>query len=182
MPNPKEGYIAWLTGLSGAGKSTISDGLRERLTEQGRLVFLLDGDAVRMGLNADLGFSDEDRAENIRRVAEVAALIGRSGSVVIVALISPLARDRARARAIAEKSGVRFYEIHLAASLEVCEKRDPKGLYRRARAGEIPKFTGIDSAYEAPEHPDIALRTGEVTPAECLESLMAFLAAKEATA
>ncbi len=167
---PVTARTVWLTGLSGAGKSTLARGLCGALRELGRTVCVLDGDAVRMGLCSDLGFSEADRAENIRRVAEVARLMNAAGVTVICALISPLAADRNRARAIVGDAA--FLEVHVAASLEVCEQRDPKGLYRKARAGEIRGFTGIDARYEAPLDPDLRLDTGVLDEAASLTSLL----------
>lgn len=138
----------WLTGLSGAGKSTLAQRLAERFAEEGIAHLVLDGDAVRAGLCQDLGFTLADRQENIRRVAEVAALVNRAGFTAICALISPRTADRALARQIVGDG--RFVEVHISTPLEVCEQRDPKGLYRRARAGAIPEFTGVSSPYEAP--------------------------------
>lgn len=147
------GAVVWFTGLSGAGKTTVARALDRRLFEAGRRTFLLDGDVVRTGLNTDLGFSAEDRTENLRRFTEVARLFADAGMIALVSVISPYAASRAIAR---ERIGTdRFVLVHMAAPLQVCEARDPKGLYRRARAGEIPQFTGIDSPYEEPEAPDL---------------------------
>ncbi|ACA14819.1 Adenylyl-sulfate kinase [Methylobacterium sp. 4-46] len=165
--------IVWLTGLSGAGKSTLAGQLRDLLRAEGRPTTILDGDALRRGLNRDLGFSDADRVENIRRTAEVAWLMADAGLTVIVALISPFRRERAEARALAR--GLPFFEVHVDASLPACERRDPKGLYRRARAGEIPRFTGIDSAYEPPESPDLRVDTERLTPREATAQVLALL-------
>lgn len=142
----------WLTGLSGAGKSTLAQRLSERLAAEGVAHIVLDGDAVRAGLCRGLGFTPADRQENIRRVAEVAALVNRAGITAICALISPRTADRASARQIVGDG--RFLEVHIATPLEVCERRDPKGLYRKARAGEVPEFTGVSSPYEAPTEPE----------------------------
>lgn len=163
----------WLTGLSGAGKSTLSRLLHEALRLQGRASCVLDGDALRSGLCRDLGFSEADRHENIRRVAEVARLMNGAGVTVIGALISPLARDRAMAREII--GAHQFLEVHVATSLAVCEARDPKGLYRKARAGQLPGFTGIDSSYEAPATPDLRLDTGLLDEPSCLAQLLALV-------
>lgn len=159
MPEPA---IVWLTGLSGAGKSTTALALRARLAREDRACFVLDGDELRTGLCRDLGFTDADRVENIRRAAEVARLMASAGLIAIVSLISPFRRERAEARELAR--GIRFLEVFVDAPLRVCERRDPKGLYRRARAGLIPNFTGIDSAYEPPETPDLHLHTDASTP------------------
>ncbi|CAO4146835.1 adenylyl-sulfate kinase [Methylorubrum extorquens] len=154
--------IAWLTGLSGAGKSTIADEVDRGLTEAGRSTMVLDGDNLRHGLNRDLGFTAADRVENIRRAAEVARLMADAGLVVIVSLISPFRAERATARAIA--GDIRFLEVFIDTPLSVCEARDPKGLYDRARAGKIPNFTGISAPYEAPETPDLVVRTQNLRP------------------
>ena len=151
------GATLWLTGLSGSGKSTIAVELERRLVDSGRPAYLLDGDNLRHGLNADLGFSDADRRENIRRVAEVAALFADAGVVVVVSLISPFAEQRELARQVHADRGLPFGEIFVDTPLEVCERRDPKGLYARARAGEIRDFTGIDSPYERPEHAEVVI-------------------------
>ncbi len=157
--NGHAGGVVWLTGLSGAGKSTLAVALEQRLFERGYQVYVLDGDNVRHGLCADLGFSPEERTENIRRIGELAALMARAGMVVVTAFISPYRSDRALARAAA---GERFHEIYVEADLELCESRDPKGLYKKARAGEIPDFTGISAPYEAPETPDFTVDTGDL--------------------
>ena len=145
--------IIWLTGLSGSGKSTIANELAIKLQQEGKLAYILDGDNVRMGLNKDLGFSDNDRKENIRRIAEVAKLISDTGVIVITAFISPFREERENAKEIIGRDN--FIEVFVRTSLETCEKRDPKGLYKKARAGEIPMFTGIDSPYEEPLNYDI---------------------------
>ncbi len=160
----------WLTGLSGAGKSTLARALERRLFAAGRLVSRLDGDNVRTGLCRDLGFSPDDRSENIRRVAEVAKLLNDVGGVVLVACISPYTADRDRARATI--GAERFFEVHVGASLEICEQRDPKGLYRKARAGEISGLTGLDAPYEAPLSPELRLDTGERDVDDCVEALL----------
>jgi len=156
--------VVWLTGLSGAGKSTLAIALERALFDRGVQAFVLDGDNVRHGLSADLGFSMQDRAENIRRVAEVARLFAEAGTVAITAFISPYRGDRAHARRIVEAGrGIPFSEIFVDAPLDVCERRDPKQLYARARAGEIPDFTGVSAPYETPEAPDLIVRTHEST-------------------
>lgn len=152
--NGHRGGVLWFTGLSGSGKSALAHALEARLFNAGWQVLVLDGDNLRFGLNADLGFSPEDRAENIRRAGEVAALFADAGMVCLASFVSPYAADRARARAAA---GDAFHEIHVATPLEVCEARDPKGLYARARRGEIKGFTGIDAPYEAPEQPELVI-------------------------
>ncbi|CAO4167797.1 Adenylyl-sulfate kinase [Methylorubrum aminovorans] len=156
--------IAWLTGLSGAGKSTIADAVDRGLTEADRSSMVLDGDNLRQGLNRDLGFTAEERAENIRRAAEVARLMADAGLVVIVSLISPFRAERAAARAIA--GDIPFLEVFIDTPLAVCEARDPKGLYDRARAGKIPNFTGISAPYEVPDAPDLTLKTTTISVAQ----------------
>jgi adenylyl-sulfate kinase len=163
---PPLGGVIWLTGLSGSGKTTIAGALEAELKAAGHAVFVLDGDRLRQGLCADLDFSPTDRQENIRRVGEVARLFAEAGIICIVALISPYRRDRARARAAAPPG--RFLEIYVNAPLSVCEQRDPKGLYARARAGEIRDFTGISAPYEAPEQPELELRTAEWDVSNCV--------------
>jgi len=157
----QEPATVWLTGLSGAGKSTIAFELERRLMAEGHFAFVLDGDNVRHGLSRDLGFSHEDRTENIRRVAEVAKLFNDAGVVVITAFISPYRQDRATAREIIGEG--RFIETHLCTAIGVCEGRDPKGLYKKARAGSIPEFTGITAPYEAPERAELTIDTGRLT-------------------
>jgi bifunctional enzyme CysN/CysC len=170
--NGHKGGILWLTGLSGAGKSTLAMALERALFDRGWQTFVLDGDNVRNGLNAGLGFSPDDRAENIRRVAETAKLFADAGVVVIASLISPLRADRARARVI---GGDRFHEIHVGADLSVCEERDPKGLYKKARAGEIAEFTGVSAPYEAPESPELLIDTGALDRSEALAQLLDYV-------
>ncbi|CAO4133397.1 adenylyl-sulfate kinase [Methylorubrum extorquens] len=162
--------IAWLTGLSGAGKSTIADAADRALTDAGRSTMVLDGDNLRQGLNRDLGFTAEERAENIRRAAEAARLMGEAGLVVIVSLISPFRAERAAARAIA--GDIPFLEVFIDTPLAVCEARDPKGLYDRARAGKILNFTGISAPYEVPEAPDLALKTRNQAVSESAQPLI----------
>ena len=161
----------WLTGLSGSGKSTLANALEVALTEQGKHTYLLDGDNVRHGLNKNLGMSDEDRTENIRRVSEVAKLMVDAGLVVITAFISPFRADRDAARALFEDG--EFVEVFADAPLEECEKRDPKGLYKKARAGEIKEFTAIDSPYEAPANAEVVVNTAEHDIGECVRQLIA---------
>jgi len=160
----------WLTGLSGSGKSTLANALEVALTEQGKHTYLLDGDNVRHGLNKNLGMSDQDRTENIRRVSEVAKLMVDAGLVVITAFISPFRDDRDAARALFEDG--EFVEVFADAPLEECEKRDPKGLYKKARAGEIKEFTGIDSPYEAPANAEVVINTAENDIGECVRQLI----------
>jgi bifunctional enzyme CysN/CysC len=165
------GAVLWLTGLSGSGKSTLAVGLQARLFRRGIATTLLDGDNLRHGLCANLGFSEADRSENIRRAAEAAKLLAEAGLVVVTAFISPFIKDRQNAAAICRQAGIPFAEIYVSTPLEVCEARDPKSLYRKARAGEIRGFTGIDSPYEPPTHPTLELRTDRLTKEEGLEYL-----------
>ncbi|MDO9519273.1 MAG: adenylyl-sulfate kinase [Pseudohongiella sp.] len=173
--NQKQSFppVIWLTGLSGAGKSTIARLLEVELEGTGTRCCVLDGDAVRKGLSSDLGFSDSDRAENIRRVAEVARLMSDSGTTVIVALISPFQNERARAREIIGAD--RFLEIFIDAPLSVAEGRDVKGLYKKARSGLLKQFTGIDSPYEAPLTPALRVYTDKELPEESLAKVLALL-------
>lgn len=171
----------WLTGLSGSGKSTVARRAERLLVERGVLAYVLDGDNLRHGLNADLGFSPDDRTENIRRVGEVARLLTDTGAVVLTAFISPYRADRARVRERFESGGVaagRFAEVHVATPLAVCEARDPKGLYRRARAGEIRQFTGLDAPYEAPEAPALVVDTSDASVDECALGVLGWLEAE----
>jgi bifunctional enzyme CysN/CysC len=158
---PSAGATVWFTGLSGSGKSTVAAVVERSLVAAGRPAYLLDGDNLRHGLNADLGFSAADRTENIRRVGEVARLFADAGVVALVPVISPYRADRDRVRAIHDEAGLPFVEVFVDTPLSVCEQRDPKGLYAKARAGEITGFTGIDDPYEAPHEPDLRL-----TPAD----------------
>jgi bifunctional enzyme CysN/CysC len=171
--NGHRGGVVWLTGLSGAGKSTLAVEAELRLFQMGYQVFVLDGDNLRHGLNADLGFAPDDRAENIRRAGEVAALMARAGLVVITAFISPYRADRERARRAA---GGSFHEVHVSAGLEVCEGRDPRGLYRMARAGKISDFTGVSAPYEAPESCELVVDTAERSVADSVADLVAYVA------
>lgn len=170
--NGHRGGVLWFTGLSGSGKTTLAFELERALFERGRQVYVLDGDNVRHGLNRDLGFSPEDRAENIRRIGEVAALFAEAGLIVLTSFISPYRQDRDGARAAAKGS---FHEIYLAAELEICESRDPKGLYKKARRGEIPDFTGISAPYEAPLAPELVVDSGRQTPDESLQALLTYV-------
>jgi len=169
------GGVLWFTGLSGAGKSTIAIALEKALFERGYATYVLDGDNVRYGLNANLGFSPEDRAENIRRVGEVAGLFADAGVIVLSSFISPYRADRQRARD-SVKDG--FHEIFVATPLEVCEERDPKGLYKKARAGEIKQFTGISAPYEEPDDPQYTVRTAQKSVEDCVEELLAYVGDK----
>lgn len=170
--NGHKGGVLWFTGLSGAGKSTIAVATERRLFDKGYQVYVLDGDNVRFGLNADLGFSPEDRAENIRRVGEVAALMAKAGFIVVTAFISPYRSDRDRARAAA---GADFHEIHIDADVATCESRDPKGLYRKARAGEIKEFTGISAPYEAPDAAELTVDTSDLSIDDSVARVSAYV-------
>jgi bifunctional enzyme CysN/CysC len=165
--------VLWFTGLSGAGKSTIADLVDRRLAELGRHAALLDGDNLRHGINRDLGFSSAERMENVRRVAEIAALFVDSGMIALVALISPFRSEREMARHRVEAG--EFIEIHVATPLAECERRDPKGLYRKARAGELPAFTGIDQPYEAPQTPEITIDTSELSSEAACDRIIGYL-------
>lgn len=165
--------VIWFTGLSASGKSTIAGALEQILTHQGYHTYLLDGDNVRHGLCKDLGFSDEDRKENIRRVGEVAKLMADAGLISLAAFISPFRADRQIVRDILPEG--RFVEVFVDAPLDVCQERDPKGLYAKAMRGEIKQFTGIDSPYEAPENPEVRLDAGGLSVAEAVNELLAYL-------
>lgn len=165
------GRVLWFTGLSGSGKSTIANAFEDCLNEAFRSTYLLDGDNIRMGLNKDLGFSPEDRKENIRRIAEVAKLFADSGKIVLTAFISPYEEDRQMAKDII---GEDYVEIFLDVPLETCEDRDPKGLYKKARSGEIKGFTGIDAPYEAPKAPDIHMK-GDFTIDKAIDLLSTYI-------
>ncbi len=170
------GLTVWLTGLPGSGKSTTADGLLDRLKSLGIVGSILDGDDLRSGLNADLGFSDHDRNESVRRAGEVAILLANANDqVVIVSLVSPLKSARDAVRSRHEQAGVDFIEVYIAASLEVCEARDPKQLYARARRGEVLHMTGIDSPYEPPTSPEVTLATGSVEAATSIGELERFV-------
>ena len=162
----------WFTGLSGAGKSSLANELEKRLVAMGRHTMLLDGDNIRMGLNKNLGFRENDRIENIRRIAEVAKLMNDAGLIVLTSFISPFVRDRRSAREII---GDAFIEVYVSTPLEECERRDVKGLYKKARSGELPNFTGVNSPYEVPEHPDIVIDTSKGTMEECVETVLSEL-------
>ncbi len=165
--------VIWYTGLPGSGKTTLAKSLRSKLTAYGHPTVILDGDNVRKGLSNDLGFSDADRAENIRRVAEVAKLMAEANLTVIVAMISPFQTERQMARQILR--GKRFIETHIDAPLAVCESRDPKGMYKMARQGKIDKFTGIDSDYEPPANPEVHVDTVNLSIEESTDTIVAYL-------
>jgi adenylylsulfate kinase len=169
----QRGVTVWLTGLSGSGKSTIAVAAEALLLQRGRLAYVLDGDNIRHGLNRDLGFSPEDRTENIRRIAEVAKLFTDAGVIVLTSFISPYRSDRDAARALFADGD--FHEVYVAASLETCEGRDTKGLYQKARAGKIPEFTGISAPYEAPERPELVLDTNHEKVEESVAHLVRHL-------
>jgi bifunctional enzyme CysN/CysC len=175
LRNGHRGGVIWLTGLSGSGKSTLARAVERELFNTGRQVYVLDGDNLRHGLNANLGFTPEDRMENIRRVAEVAKLMAEAGLLVVTAFISPYRVDRRRAREIVLEGGHEFSEVFVDAPLEVCENRDVKGLYKRARAGEIADFTGISAPYEAPENPEVVVRTDRQGVEESVASILEFI-------
>jgi adenylyl-sulfate kinase len=164
--------VLWFTGLSGSGKTTLAFELEQRLFALDKQAYVLDGDNIRHGLSADLGFSPEDRGENIRRVGEVASLMARAGHITISAFISPYRADRALARRAA---GVDFHEVHLTADVGVCEGRDPKGLYEKARRGEIADFTGVSAPYEVPEAPELSIDTGDQTVEESIAILVDYV-------
>jgi len=170
--NTKDSLVLWLTGLSGSGKSSISQQLSERLSNEGLSTYIIDGDNVRTGLCSDLTFSVDDRKENIRRVTEVAKILSESGILTIVSLISPLIEDRERAK---ERLGENFVEVYCNCPLEVCEERDVKGIYAKARNGLIKDFTGISSPYEPPESPDIILNTAQQNVEESVELILSYL-------
>lgn len=167
--NDHKSAVIWFTGLSGSGKSTLAHGVENALHGMGCRTYVLDGDNVRHGLNKNLGFSPDDRTENIRRIGEVAKLMADAGTITMTAFISPYRDDRNQARAISEDS---FIEVYVKASLEVCEERDTKGLYKKARAGEIPEFTGISAPYEEPDEAEVVVDTGEQNLEECVEVVL----------
>jgi len=169
----QKGVTLWLTGLSGSGKSTIAVAAEAALREQGRLTYILDGDNIRQGLNSNLGFSPEDRTENIRRIGEVSKLFTDAGVIVLTAFISPYREDRDQVREI--MAGGDFLEVHVSADVETCEGRDVKGLYKKARAGEIPNFTGISAPYEAPEKPELVVDSAAQSVEESVAQLLGFL-------
>lgn len=171
-----KGCTVWLTGLSGSGKSTLANLLEKALWERGIRSFVLDGDNVRHGLNKDLGFSPEDRTENIRRIGEVAALFTQAGVINVTAFISPYKADRDLVRAVMAEGD--FVEVYVACDLAECERRDPKGLYKKARAGEIPEFTGISAPYEAPDNPELTIDTTGKSPEDNLGEILAYLESK----
>lgn len=175
----QEGVTIWFTGLSGSGKSTIAVALENALHELGTLSYRLDGDNIRLGINKNLGFSEDDRKENIRRIGEVAKLFGDAGVIALSSFISPYSADRDEVRALHEEVGLGFIEVYVDCPLAEAESRDPKGLYKKARAGEIKNFTGIDDPYQAPTNPELHLRTDQLTLDEEVELILKFLRERE---
>ena len=173
------GATVWFTGFSGSGKSTVAVAVERLLTEQGRPAYMLDGDNLRQGLNGDLGFSAEARDENVRRVAEVARLFADAGVIALVPLISPYRASRERARAVHDAASLEFFEVFVDTPLELCEQRDPKGLYKKARQGIIKNFTGIDSGYEPPEHPELKLNSAAADPGTLVDEIYGELKRRE---
>ncbi len=171
----QRGATLWFTGLSGSGKSTIAFTLEHALVQQGRLAYVLDGDNIRHGLNKNLGFSAEDREENIRRIGEVAKLFADCGVITMTSFISPYRKDRDNVRALHQAGQLPFLEIFVNTSLDTCEQRDPKGLYKKARAGEIKNFTGIDDPYEEPSNPELRIDAGLTSPQEATVLIMEYL-------
>src|SRR4051812_8115815 len=171
----QKGATLWFTGLSGSGKSTVAFTLEHALVQMGRLAYVLDGDNIRHGLNRNLGFSASDREENIRRIGEVAKLFSDCGVVTMTSFISPYRKDRDQVRELHAKAGLPFVEIHMATPIETCETRDPKGLYKKARAGELKNFTGIDDPYEPPVSPEVTLDATNTSPQEATVQLLKYL-------
>lgn len=171
----QKGCTVWFTGLSACGKSTIAVALEQVLFQRNHAAYVLDGDNVRFGLNKNLGFSAEDRAENIRRIGEVAKLFADAGIITIASFISPYQRDRDEVRATHAAGNLSFIECHVNTPIEICEQRDPKGLYKKARAGEIKGFTGIDDPYEAPPSPELVLAAGQKSVEECVAEVLGYL-------
>lgn len=169
------GATVWFTGLPAAGKSTVASAVELRLVTEARHALLLDGDNLRHGLNADLGFDDRSRVENVRRTGHVARLLAEAGAVALVSLVSPYARDRRAAADLHAADGLPFLEVFVDAPLALCERRDPKGLYARARSGEVAELTGVSAPYEPPSDPDLVLRSGEETVADAVERVLAML-------
>jgi adenylylsulfate kinase len=171
----QQGATLWFTGLSGSGKSTIAFTLEHALVQRGRLAYVLDGDNIRHGLNKNLGFSAADREENIRRIGEVAKLFADAGVLTMTSFISPYRKDRDTVRALHEQDGLSFIEIYTATPIETCEQRDPKGLYKKARAGQIKNFTGVDDPYEAPAKPEITLDATNTSPQDAAVQILNYL-------
>lgn len=171
--NKHQSFVLWFTGLSGSGKSTIANEVEKELFQKGYLTYALDGDNIRNGINNDLGFTPEDRKENLRRIAEVAKLFVDAGIITLAAFISPTHKDRMGIKNIIGKE--KFYEIYIDTPLEICEQRDPKGLYKKARLGEIKNFTGIDAPYEPPENPDLHIKTADTPLESCVKKVITFV-------
>jgi len=169
----QKGVLVWLTGLPSSGKSTIAFTVEHALIERGQLAYVLDGDNIRHGLNKNLGFSEEDRAENIRRIGEVGKLFADCGVITLSSFVSPYRRDRDEVRALLDEG--EFLEVYINTPLDMCEERDPKGLYKKARAGEIPNFTGISDPYEEPLKPELEIQTGSCTPEEAAATIIEML-------
>lgn len=177
MNNQHHSFILWFTGLSASGKSSIANALAKKLFDRGNQTFVLDGDNVRHGLNKDLGFDEHSRKENIRRIGEVSKLFVESGQIVLTAFISPYKEDRNTVRELVEDD--EFIEVYVKCSIEECEKRDPKGLYKKARNHEIPNFTGISAPYEAPENPEFIVDSEKYSIEECADQLIEYLLKQE---
>ncbi|MBD8071272.1 adenylyl-sulfate kinase [Bacillus sp. PS06] len=175
--NNHQSFVLWFTGLSGSGKSTVANAVASKLYELSVRTYVLDGDNIRHGLNKDLGFNDNDRKENIRRIGEVSKLFVDSGQVVLTAFISPFQEDRAVVRELLDTG--EFIEVFVKCPIEDCEKRDPKGLYVKARQGIIPEFTGISSPYEEPTEPELTIETNKYTVEECVDQVITYLKTKE---
>ena len=174
----QKGCTIWLTGLPSSGKSTLAFTLEHALVQRNRLAYVLDGDNIRHGLNKNLGFAAKDREENIRRIGEVAKLFADAGFITMTSFISPYRKDRDIARKIHDETGLFFMEVFVDAPVDVCEQRDPKGLYKKARAGELKNFTGIDDPYEAPENPELIIKTGELSPQAGAMKILGYLVEK----
>jgi adenylylsulfate kinase len=173
----QKGSVIWFTGFSASGKSTLANGVAERLHTMGKLTYTLDGDNIRHALNSDLGFLPDDREENIRRIGEVAHLFFEAGIIVLAAFISPYRRDRRNARNLLPKG--RFIEVYCSCPIDECERRDPKGLYKKARNHTIDDFTGISAPYETPQNPEITVATDKKTPEECIEDIIEYIKQKQ---
>ena len=174
--NGHRSFIVWFTGLSGSGKSTLANLVEDKLFEEGCHTYLLDGDNIRTGLNKNLGFAEEDRKENIRRIGEVAKLFVDAGVIVLCAFVSPYKADRRMVRDLVEEG--EFVEVFVNCSLEICEQRDVKGLYKKARNGEIKNFTGIDAPFESPENPEVEIRTDTMSESESIDKILTLLSEK----
>jgi adenylylsulfate kinase len=174
----QRGATIWFTGLPSSGKSTIAFTLEHALVERGHLAYVLDGDNIRHGLNKNLGFSPEDRVENIRRIGEVAKLFADAGLLTCTSFISPYRADRDQARKIHQEAGLPFIEVFVRTPVELCERRDPKGLYKKAKAGELKEFTGVSAPYEEPLSPELVLDTAELTPDQAVQIVLLYLGAK----